>query len=205
MARRTARGPALVLLALVALVTVVGLPAAGPRLAGAAPEAPATPPAFPAAWRGHWKGEARLVRPTGAATRFEMELLVEPTETAGRWTWTVIYAGDQGRQERRYHLVAKDVGKGSFAIDEGNGIELQSQFLDGGLYGQFVVGGTRITSRDRLEGAGTPDERLVTELITTRDADPVASGGKDGVPEVLAYPVRTLQTATLRRVLSPPK
>ena len=51
-----------------------------------------------------------------------MELLVEPTEIPGRWTWTVIYDGTAGRQVRPYFLVEQDAAKGTFVIDEGNAL-----------------------------------------------------------------------------------
>lgn len=165
-----------------------------------APGAPATAAAtFPEAWRGHWKGPSRVVGPAGTTMTFTMELVVEPTETAGRWTWTVIYDGAAGRQVRPYHLVAVDAAKGAWKVDEGNGIEIVHQVLDGTLFAQFAVGGTRITTRERLEGAGTADERLVVEMMTTRDGDATPSGGAGGVPGVSSWPPRSLQTATLRR------
>ena len=178
-------------------------PPAAPR--PAAPPSPAVaPPSFPAAWRGRWTGDSRLVGPTGTRMTFRMELEIEPTETPGRWTWTVTYDGEAGRQVRPYFLVEKDPAKGTFEIDEGNGIVLAAQLLDGALYGQFAVGTSRITTRDRLEGAGTGDERLEVELLTTIEDQVSLSGGKDGVPAVRSWPVRSLQTATLRRATPAP-
>ncbi|MBL9088459.1 MAG: hypothetical protein JNM10_15065 [Planctomycetia bacterium] len=187
---------------------VVGLAAlAGLASRSRGEEAPAKPPAapakaaatFPEAWRGHWKGPSRVVGPAGTTMTFTMELVIEPTETAGRWTWTVIYDGAAGRQVRPYHLVAVDAAKGAWKVDEGNGIEIVHQVLDGTLFAQFAVGGARITTRERLEGAGTPDERLEVEMMTTRDGDAAASGGGGTIPTVQSWPPRSLQTATLRR------
>lgn len=175
-------------------------PPAAPAPSAPAPAVPAAAgAAFPAAWRGHWKGPSRVVGPTGTTMSFTMELVVEPTDTAGRWTWTVIYDGAAGRQVRPYHLVEVDAAKGAWKVDEGNGIEIAHQLLDGTLFAQFAVGGTRITTRERLEGAGTPDERLEVEMMTTRDGDGAASGGAGGTPAVTSWPPRSLQTATLWR------
>lgn len=177
-------------------------PSAVPAPAPGSPVAPVA--AFPASWRGHWKGPARLVGETGTRRSFQMELLVEPTEIPGRWTWTVIYDGTAGRQVRPYFLVEQDAAKGTFVIDEGNGILLGAQLLDGSLFGQFAVGTSRITTRDRLEAPGTADERLEVELVTTIEDEVSLSGGSGGVPPVRSWPVRSLQTATLRRAAPTP-
>lgn len=185
-----------------ALAALGGLASRGngedaPAQPSAAPAQPAA--TFPEAWRGHWKGPSRVVGPAGTTMTFTMELVIEPTETPGRWTWTVIYDGAAGRQVRPYHLVAVDAAKGAWKVDEGNGIEIVHQVLDGTLFAQFAVGGARITTRERLERAGTPDERLEIEMMTTRDGDATASGGVGTTPTVEAWPPRTLQTAALRR------
>lgn len=200
--RRTSFVGRSVLGCVVGLAALAGLASSGrgedaPAKPLAAPAKPAS--AFPDAWRGHWKGPSRVVGPAGTTLSFTMELVVEPTDTAGRWTWTVIYDGAAGRQVRPYHLVAVDAAKGAWKVDEGNGIEIAHQVLDGTLFAQFAVGGARITTRERLEGAGTPDERLEVEMMTTRDGDATASGGAGTIPIVQSWSPRSLQTATLRR------
>jgi photosystem II stability/assembly factor-like uncharacterized protein len=128
-----------------------------------------------------------------------MELIIAPTDAADRWRWTIVYDGAAGRQERPYELLVRDAEKGRFAIDEKNSIVLETAFLDGGHYGQFVVQGNRITTFERLLDAGTPNERLLVELVTHRDGAAVASGGVGGVPEVASNAPVAVQRAVLRR------
>ncbi len=162
------------------------------------PQASAAQPAFPQAWVGRWRGDATS-GDGKRAQNFTMELAIAPTDKPDRFTWTIIYEGAAGRQERPYTLIVKDAAEGRFAIDEGNGIVLEARCFDGTLYSHFVVDGNRIVSRQRLEGAGGTDERISVELLTTLDAQGGKTGGKDGVPEVGTWAPVSIQKATLRR------
>lgn len=164
---------------------------------------PAAATGFPHSWFGRWKGEARSGSGGTDDQRFTMELIVGPADSPDRFRWTTIYEGAMGRQERAYELVAKDAATGHYAIDERNGIVLEARLLDGGLYTSFVVQGTRVTTRERLEGEGTPDERLTVEMLTLPEADAVTTGNREGVPEVRTWLPRSLQRASLRRVREP--
>lgn len=169
----------------------------------AAPAPAAQAAVFPQAWFGRWRGTAQSLAPGAAPQSFTMELVVGPTERPERFTWTVVYDGAQGRQERRYTLVAVDAARGLYLVDEGNGIALPHTLLAGALYSQFEVGGSRITARNVLLGSGTADERILVELVSTVTADAQKTGGQGGTPEVLGWPVRALQSAALRRVDGP--
>ncbi|MBL9121610.1 MAG: hypothetical protein JNL80_17010 [Phycisphaerae bacterium] len=145
--------------------------------------------------------------------RFTMELVVGelsspqvPSEPAA-CEWTILYRGgavtapstESPVQERRYRLLVRDAAKGEFAIDERNGIVIEARLLNGALYSHFVVQGTRITTREKLEGVGTKDERIEVEMLVTRDELAVVSGGVESVPEVRSWVPRSIQRATLRR------
>ncbi len=183
----------------------------GPAVPPVAPDpvaAPAPTPGFPAAWVGRWKGDATADTGVGEPMRFTMEMNIAATEQPGRFQWTVIYDGSTGRQERPYELVVKDAARGEYAIDEKNSIVLDARLLNGTLYSHFLVEGTRIATRERLEGEGTADgPRIEVEMIVTRDADATSTGKAEGVPEVLSWMPRSIQRATLRRVpaAAPPK
>ncbi len=154
---------------------------------------------FPRAWLGHWKGDATAGDGVNSQ-KFTTELIVAATEKPDRYQWTLIYDGGAGRQERKYFLVVKDAAKGLYQIDEDNGIVLESRCFDGTLFSHFVVQGNRITTRERLEGAGTVDEHISVEMLATIDAQGVISGGKDDVPEVTSWSPISIQKAVLRRV-----
>ncbi len=193
---------------LAALLLIGGAAALRPQDPPAAPVAPAGPTAsgppavpaasFPQCWIGHWKGDAF----TAGGTRplaFRMELIIAATDAPDRFTWTTIYDGPPGRQERAYTLIVKDAAKGEYAIDENNGIVLQARLLDGGLYTHFMVQGSRIATRERLEDAGTAAERISVEMVTTIDERAGSTGGKDSAPEVKTWTPVSIQKATLRR------
>ncbi|MGQ0627259.1 MAG: hypothetical protein ACT4PL_04060 [Phycisphaerales bacterium] len=185
------------------------LPALAFPLALAQPPATPSPPVvtkpapeFPALWRGHWKGPSRQVLAGGSSTEFRMELIIGELKN-GRAQWTIVYDGAAGRQERPYELVLRDDeksrGKGRFAIDEKQGIEIEMTLLDGALYGLFFVKDAQISVSYRLLGTGTADERLEVEMVTTRTGDGRESGGKDEVPVVHSFPPVSVQKAVLKR------
>lgn len=156
-------------------------------------------PVFPASWLGHWKGDATAGDGVNAQ-KFTTELIIAATDKPDRWKWTLIYDGSAGRQERKYFLLAKDAAKGLYQIDEDNGIVLESRFMDGTFYSHFLVQGNRITTRERLEAFGTPDEHVSVEMVTTIDAQAITTGGKADAPEVTTWSPVGIQKATLRRV-----
>jgi photosystem II stability/assembly factor-like uncharacterized protein len=154
---------------------------------------------FPTSWIGHWAGDATSGNGTNTQ-KFRMELIIAPTDSKDRFRWTIIYAGAQGRQERAYTLIVKDAAKGLYSIDENNGIILDSRYIDGTLFGHFLVQGNRITTRERLENPGNSGEFISTELVTTIDDQATTTGGGAGVPEVKTWAPVGVQKAILRRV-----
>jgi hypothetical protein len=127
-----------------------------------------------------------------------MELAIAPTDDAGRWGWTIVYEGESGKQTREYQLVVVDAARGRYQIDERNGIVLESRLIGGTLYEVFEVEGTRLATRQRLEGLGTADERISIEILTVREADATRTGGGEA-PEVRSWGATSLQRAELRR------
>jgi len=183
-----------------------GNPTTVPAARGAGPTTqPTGGHTFPESWIGHWKGPATY-GDGQKSTPFTMELIVAPDKPSDngtlRYRWTIVYDGPQGRQTRPYTLLVKDAGTGKFAIDEHNGIVLDARLLDGTLISHFLIQGNRIVTRERLEDAGAPDERITVEMVTTREVDAAKTGGKSGVPEVLSWTPVSIQKATLRRVKS---
>jgi len=56
-----------------------------------------------------------------------MELLIQPADSAGKYTWKIMY-GEKGADTRSYTLKTVDAAKGRRVVDENNGI-----FPDQGL------------------------------------------------------------------------
>jgi hypothetical protein len=164
------------------------------------PAAPkAAEPGFPDSWVGHWAGDATLNTPKGVSMRFTMELKIAKTDDPAKYEWTIIYDDGKNRQERPYQLVVKDAAKGSFEIDEKNGIVLPATLIGGSLYSAFDLEGVRLVSRDQLVG-----DAIETEIITMSTKQLVATGGKADDPEaqappVTGVPVVSVQRATLKK------
>lgn len=182
------------------LLAVVPLALAGCRGAPVlpAPPPPASGPAsFPSDWIGDWAGPAHLIWPDGRRREFAMELHIAPTADPKRYTWTVVYAEGEQRQERLYELVVVDAAEGRYEIDEKNGIRLATTLIAGTLRAAFTVQGVQVVTCERLER--TPSgERLLSEMLSFDARDPAATGGGE-VPPVTVIRPSTLQEAVLVR------
>ncbi|MEY3142094.1 MAG: hypothetical protein RLY21_587 [Planctomycetota bacterium] len=166
----------------------------GAQAAGAAVAAPA----FPADWCGRWTGTLAMLGDSkfGPVT---MTLEIAPV-TEGRWSWTITYDGEFGRQVRPYELVAIDAAAGRFAVDEKNGIVIPMRVLDGTLYSTFEVMDSRIEMRETLVGSGA-DAAIVVEMATVRVGESTVTGGDAGrsIPEVRCWTPRSVQRGRLVR------
>jgi len=169
-----------------------------PTTAPATSSAPAT---LPAAWLGDWSGPAELLAPGRPPRPFHMELHVAPLAESDRYTWTIIYGEGEQRQERPYVLIVQDAARGLYAVDEGNSIVLPQVLLGDAFYGAFEIEGATLHTVERLEGRGTPDERITVE-ITAFSGEPTPTGGQNDTPAVQARVPSTVQRAVLRRAVA---
>ena len=156
--------------------------------------------ALPTDWYGQWSGQVQTSSAQGTQS-FQMQLTIEPTDAEGRWNWTIVYDGQQGKSTRRYLLVKETASEsaaapGQFVIDEQNGIRINASLLGNALCSNFTVGGQRIWSNYRLENS-TEGKRIHFELMTADEAGEVKSGGDSGVPEVKSLKPSSRQVAVL--------
>jgi photosystem II stability/assembly factor-like uncharacterized protein len=151
-------------------------------------------------WLGRWKGDVQVLGIPGDAPKFTMELAIAPTSDPSRITWTIIYDGAAGKQERPYELLLKDPARGIYSIDEKNGILIDARLVANTFYTSFLVSGNRLTTREELLDPGTPNERITFELLSLDENSATVSGGKDDIPEVRSLMTQTVQRATLRRI-----
>jgi hypothetical protein len=127
-------------------------------------------------------------------------------QAPARYAWTIVYApskdAKEGRQERKYELVVVDPATGRFDIDEMNGITLPARLIGGTLWSVFTVQGTQLMSADRFENAGTPEARIVVEIVTMDASKPGTTGGvttdAGAIPEVTTLIPGTVQRAVLQ-------
>ena len=146
---------------------------------------------FPSSWFGRWKGEIHIVKYEGKAQRIPMEITIGPKEKPGRWQFAIRYGS---QKTRNYELVAVDVKKGRYQIDERNSIVLPAWYTEGELVSLFSLSDQLLTTHYQRVGDELWFSVLVTKTTPTR-----ITGGVDPVPKVGAHPPLTYQRARLRR------
>ena len=150
---------------------------------------------LPAAWLGTWKGELNWYR-TGAdsAKKVQMMLRIQPADTAGQYTWQLVY-GSASEDNRPYRLVPKDSNGIHWEVDENNGIKIDMYRSASGFSSAFTVMGTTIVNHYQLVG-NTMEVSFVSYA-----AKPVSTSGQgtEESPTVDSYRVGSVQLATLRK------
>ena len=84
---------------------------------------PAAADTIPSSWEAHWKGECRSTN-NFPSPRMKMSLKFERLEDK-RWTWHLKYGSSA---TRRYALVLIDEKLGTYGVDEGLGLVLESTY-----------------------------------------------------------------------------
>ncbi len=149
----------------------------------------------PAEFIGHWEGQIQWFQTGKPEPKvFKMQLRVFPADTAGQYTWQLIY-GDTNQDDRPYLLKAVDSVKGHWVVDEKNSILLDQYYTGNRLCGSFSVGKNQIANCYWREG-----DSLIVEFLTS-STDPVAvtGGVSEDIPEVKSFMVKGYQRAVLRR------
>ncbi|GAB4127429.1 MAG: hypothetical protein OHK0045_19880 [Raineya sp.] len=141
-------------------------------------------------WLGIWKGNLQIYSLEGKKQVIPMELHILPTDTAGRYTWKILY----DKSPRNYTLIAQDASKGLYLIDEKNGIILENQLFANTFFGCFEVMGNLLTSTYRLEG-----KQLIFEIFSMSKKKLQKTGNipEKESPEVIIYPSQVMQKAIL--------
>jgi hypothetical protein len=147
---------------------------------------------FPSSWQGAWKGICAAQNPDGGTSRFGMELHVLPTDAPDRMTWTIVYEAANQRHVRPYEIRVVDAEAGLYRIDEKNSIVLEARLIGDTLHAHYSVGDALLTTTYRRIG-----DCLIFDLASSRFQEPVRTGGRGGVPEVLCYPTQAAQRAEL--------
>ncbi len=157
---------------------------------------------FPVAWAGEWTGELEIFRGPRLMQSIPVYFQIAPQDTSDNFTWRTIY--DIGNEEKKiakdYELTTLDKEKGWYAIDEKNSIVIEAYLLDNKLVSWFEVQGTTIVSTYELRS----HNELYFEILAGSSKAVSTTGGEtidegEDIPEVLTYPLSTLQRALLRR------
>lgn len=145
----------------------------------------AAPQAFPQAWQGRWKGNMAVSGVPGKE-KVGVELEIRPHGQDGRASWTLRY---EGMPDRQYELVPVRPEVGHYAIDERNGIQLDSYLEGNVLMSQFEVQRNRVTARYELDG-----DKILMEM-NMFGREPVRETGHG----VRVFGLGSLQRAVLTR------
>lgn len=150
---------------------------------------------FPQSWVGTWKGTMELHYKSGKSQEIVCELHLKEADSTNTWQWTIIYGEGATRQERKYRLIAQNMEKGMYRIDENNSIILDAFYANHTLISQFVVQDNLITSTYQRVG-----NVIYFQNLASNQKKYNQSGGKDKIPEVLSFPISSLQRAKLLKV-----
>lgn len=159
-----------------------------------------TQSSFPASWAGRWEGTLTTTTPPDSVrNRIPISLLIAREDTGSAWTWRTVFNADTVRGLRPYRLIPRDIRKGWFATDEGNGIELEETWVAGTLISIFQVGDRVLESRYAMHGDTLVHD--ITWWSSTPAGRARGSGANaEGGMEVLSYRVEGRQRATMLRV-----
>jgi len=149
---------------------------------------------FPASFIGHWQGELEWFQ-SGKKDpmKVKMQLVIHPADTAGQYTWQIIYGTDSG-DNRPYLLKPVDSAKGHWVIDERIGIVLDQYWVGNRLTSGFTVGKTTIINSYYLENGN-----LIAEFYSLSSEPVRTSGGTEDVPTVTSFATKGYQKAVLRK------
>lgn len=158
-----------------------------------------TPKSFPESWVGNWAGELEIYNARGLAQKLFMGLNIQPTDSAGVFTYEIIYGDGDSKQVRPYSLHTVDAATGHYRVDEGNSILLDAYYRGNVLVEIFsVMESLLMTTTEQIE----EDVLLWQIVVGNLEATTVTGGGEaDGeeMPEVTSYWAPTLQRARLVR------
>jgi len=153
---------------------------------------------FPKDWLGQWTGTLNIYRDTGLVQTLPMQLHLQPIEGSENFTWTIIYGEDVEKGTRNYELETIDASKGQYLIDEKNSIKIESYLLHNRLVSWYVVANNLIYISYEKKG-----DELHFEVVAGKQEAVSTTGNtkesEEEIPEVITYPIGTLQNAILRK------
>ncbi|MEL6822202.1 MAG: hypothetical protein AAFP70_10600 [Calditrichota bacterium] len=141
---------------------------------------------FPDDVFGIYQGTLNITNPRGEQT-IPMEFHLLETDSIHQYDYILIYSG----QPRNYTLIAKDLEKGVFELDENNGIILPTYFNKNTLHSFFEVNDNLLSSRLQFF-----HDRVDFEILFASNDQNIQSGSGGDV-KVLGIPISTFQKASL--------
>ncbi|WP_418508583.1 hypothetical protein [Corallibacter sp.] len=147
---------------------------------------------FPQDFYGVYKGDLHITNQNIKQT-IQMEFHLNPTDTSGKYQYTLVYIMNGDRQERHYNLIEQDKEKGQYIVDENNGILLDAQLIDHTLYAMFEVQGNILTTTERFYKNSMDFEITFASKTKQRESE----SNDEQATQVLSYPILVVQKAHL--------
>ena len=146
---------------------------------------------FPENSIGIYKGDLHISSTKGNQI-IPMEFHLKATKDPLKFNYVLMY----NNTPRNYTLVVKDKDKGIYEVDENNGIILPAKFAGNTLFSFFEVQGNLLSSRFAFY-----KDRLEFEILFTALKNKTKTGGiSKKIPEVIGYPISTVQKAILKKI-----
>jgi hypothetical protein len=141
-------------------------------------------------FEGHWSGSLFSCNGKTSINFTLMRLIIEPADTAGVWTYKMIYSS---KDVRNYKLRTINAENNKYAIDEGNGIILNQDLFENKFFSCFETGNSLLMiTLEKTENG------LVFETCSMPTNNKKTSGqGTKESPFVYSYPVISHQRAFL--------
>ena len=150
---------------------------------------------FPLDFIGKWQGKLKWYSNGKFKTAFTMRLTVQPTDSAGKYTWQIVY-GDDKKDNRPYFLRAIDTAKGHWVVDEDDGIKIDTYIAGNNAHSAFTVGNSTIVDNYSVSG-----NTMTVEFFTVLLKELTKSGlGTEDVPNVDSYKVVSFQKGELKKI-----
>lgn len=155
---------------------------------------------FPENFIGNWKGTLQWMMAGKPPQSFQMQLRIQPADSAGQYTWQIIY-GEDNKDNRPYILKPIDTAKGHWLVDERDGILLDTYVHENCVHGAFSVQGSTIVDNYCIENAGTDSCKMQVEFFSIRLGDKRQSGkGNEETPYVDSYRIGSYQRGVLHKM-----
>ena len=136
---------------------------------------------------GQWKGMMYIYSRSKLVDSVLVRFTAAPTDKPDTWTWKTEYISEKLPMVKDYVLRAKDVAKGRYVTDEGDGIELTEYVFGNKMYSVFETGGILLTSSYELRG-----RELIFEVTSGEKLEATNE-------EVTNYSTNNLQRVVLQR------
>ena len=120
--------------------------------------------------------------------KIPMEFQLKSTSVAGHFDYILTYDG----VPRNYTLIEKNIEKGTFLLDENNGIVIPTRLRNRTFYSFFEVQNNLLQSRLQFD-----KDILYFEILFSNTREQQKSGA---IPEVISYPIKVVQSAVLKKI-----